>query len=219
MRRLGSKSLAAVFVLGLLALCAPALAVAQDTPASDQDSAAPAAAPRIDEPFGHAWLGAADADVTLVVFGDYACPACRNAQAVIDQLLSQDSKLRVVYRLLDNDQGGRMAALTSLAVAKQGADWGKFHRALDAGGDVTPKTIADAVAASGTEPSKLPSLKDDDPETIALADELNRNDDLITERKGTAIPVWVIGDDPAQKGFDLARLQAAVAKARAAKKP
>jgi protein-disulfide isomerase len=215
--------------LGLLVGVAPVLALAQEPPAaqsqpgavpqtdaaSDPASAAPEAEPRIDAPFGHAWLGAADGDVTLVVFADYACPACREAQPVIDQLLAQDSKLKVVYRLLDNDQGGRTAALTSLAVARQSADWGKFHRALDVADEVSAKTIAAAVAASGVDPAKLPSLKDDDPETLPLDDELVRNDNLITERKGTALPSWLIGDGPAQNGFDLAGLQAAIAKARA----
>jgi protein-disulfide isomerase len=239
MRVAGWTSLPLALALGLLAGAAPTLTVAQASPptacasdtsqcqpatesqadaTSDQADVTPSTEPRIDEPFGHAWLGAANADVTLVVFADYACPACREAQPVIDQLLAQDSKLKVVYRLLDNDQGGRTAALTSLAVAKQGADWAKFHRALDASGDLSAKTIADAIAASGVEPANLPHVEDeDDPATVALAEELSRNDNLITQRKGTAIPTWVIGDGPAQKGFALPRLQSAIAKARADK--
>ena len=194
---------------------------APDPPADaapDPDSQAPPAEPRIDAAFGNAWLGAADGDVTLVVFADYACPACRTAQATIDQLLAREPKLKVVYRLLDNDQGGRTAALTSLAVAAQpGADWAKFHHALDAAADVTPATIAAAVAASGADRASLPHIEnEDDPATSALADELRRNDSLISQRQGTALPAWLIGDGPAQKGFDLARLQAAVAKARGA---
>jgi protein-disulfide isomerase len=228
MRLAGLKSLLAALVLGLAAGFAPALALAQEQPSPNAESQTDAtpdqadmtspAEPRIDEPYGHAWLGAADADVTLVVFADYACPACREAQPVIDQLLAQDGKLKVVYRLLDNDQGGLTAALTSLAVAKQGADWGKFHRALDAADDVNSKTIAGAVAASGLGQAKLPSLKDDDPETLPLAGELAHNDNLIVERKGTALPAWLIDDGRAQDDFDLPRLQAAIAKARAGKK-
>ena len=165
-------------------------------------------------------MGAAHADVILVVFADYACPACRDAQLVIDQLLAQDRKLKVVYRLVDNDQGGRTAALTSLAVAaSKSADWGKFHLALDASGDLSSKAIADAVAASGVEPAKLPHVENaDDPQTLSLAQELSHNDLLINQRHGTALPAWLIGDGPAQKGFDLPRLQAAIAKARAGPK-
>jgi protein-disulfide isomerase len=223
MRLAGLRCLATVVALALLGVAAPTSGLAQGSAttdaASDQADQTPSAELRIDEAFGRAWLGASDADVTLVVFADYACPACRTAQPVIDQLLAQDHKLKVVYRLLDNDQGGRTAALTSLAVARQGADWGKFHRALDTASDLTPKTIADAIAASGVDPAKLPHIEDaDDPETAALADELSHNDAFINQRNGTAIPAWLIGDDPAQKGFDLPRLQAAIAKARAASK-
>ena len=230
MRMAGLKSLLAALVIGLLAGSAPALALAQEQPstpaadnpadtASDQADTASQAEPRIDEPYGHAWLGAADADVTLVVFADYACPACREAQPVIDQLLAQDKKLKVVYRLLDNEQGGLTAALTSLAVAKQSTDWSKFHRALDGADEVNSKTIGAAVAASGVDQSKLPSLKDDDPKTLPLAGELASNDNFLVQRKGTALPSWLIGDGPAQKGFDLPRLQAAITKARDSKKP
>jgi protein-disulfide isomerase len=220
LQRARNAAIPIALALGLLASSAPAGAAqcqpADADAASDQASETPQAEPRIDQAFGHAWLGAADADVTLVVFADYACPACRLAQPVIDQLLAQDRKLKVVYRLLDNDQGGRTAALTSLAVAKASTDWGKFHRALDAAGDLSPKTIAEAVAASGA--AKLPDItSQDDPETLSLVEELSGNDNLITERNGTAIPAWVIGDGPAQKGFDLPRLQAAIAKARASR--
>jgi protein-disulfide isomerase len=239
MRVAGWTSLPIALALGLLAGSAPALTAAQESSptacgsdttqchrgaesdadaTSDQAGMTPSTELRIDEPFGHAWLGAADADVTLVVFADYACPACREAQPVIDQLLAQDSKLKVVYRFLDNEQGGRTAALTSLAVAKQSADWAKFHRALDASGDPSSETVAKALAASGVEQANLPDFEnEDDPDTVTLADELSRNDKLINQRNGSAIPSWVIGDGPAQKGFDLARLQAAIAKARAAK--
>jgi protein-disulfide isomerase len=217
----GCNSRSWVLTLSLLTLLTPALAfaqepAAQDAPAAaaDQASDAPAAEPRIDAPFGHAWLGAADADVTLVVFADYACPGCRNAQPVLDQLLAKDHKLRIVYRLLDNDQGGRNAALTSLAVAKASGDWSKFHRALDAADDIDPKAIATALAAAGVDPAKLPDFKDESLEIDALKDELNQNDAFINQRKADAIPAWVIGDAAAQKGFDLPRLQAAIAEAR-----
>src|SRR5579872_190615 len=107
----------------------------------------------IDAPFGKAWLGAADGDVTLIVFADYACPACREAQPVIDQLIAADPRLKVVYRLLINEDNGRDAAVTSLAVAQApGADWAKFHRAMDAAGDPTAATIAAALKQAGINP-------------------------------------------------------------------
>ncbi len=110
----------------------PAPAEQAETPAADED---PALAPQLDErpfgvPFGKAWMGAPDGDVTLLVFADYACPACREAQPVLDALVAADPHLKVVYLILVNEEEGRQAALTSLAVAQSGGAWVAFHRAL-----------------------------------------------------------------------------------------
>ncbi|MDB5676217.1 MAG: hypothetical protein JWM65_3199 [Sphingomonas bacterium] len=190
-----------------------------ETPPADDD---PALAPRLDErpfgvPFGKAWLGAPDGNVTLLVFADYACPACREAQPVIDQLVADDPHLKVVYLILINEDEGRQAAMTSLAVAQSGAAWVAFHRALDAGGDPGPAGIAAALKAAGVDPASLPPLTGDALIDSPILDELNRNDRALVEHKGTAVPAWLIGTGPgkARNGFDPAVLRAAIAKARA----
>jgi len=181
-----------------------------DQPATDERP--------IDAAFGKAWLGAADGDVTLVVFADYACPACREAQPVIDQLIAADPRLRIVYRILINEDNGRNAAMTSLAVAQQpGSDWAKFHRALDAAGDPTAATIAAALKQAGINPKSLPDLSPDALVGSPIIAELSGNDARIQERHGTAVPAWVIGGGRALNGFELTKLQAAIAAARAGK--
>jgi len=191
------------------------------TPPSDED---PALAPRLDErpfgvPFGKAWMGAPDGDVTLFVFADYACPACREAQPVLDALVAADPHLKVVYLILVNEEEGRQAALTSLAVAQSGGAWIAFHRALDAGGDPGPAGIAAALKTAGIDPASLPALTGDALIDSPLPDELNRNDRFLVERKGTAVPAWVIGTARGNKGkalngFDPVVLRAAIARAR-----
>ena len=188
------------------------------TPPADDD---PALAPRLDErplgiPFGKAWIGAPDGDVTLLVFADYACPACREAQPVIDALVASDPRLKVVYLILVNEDEGRQAALPSLAVAQSGGAWVAFHRALDAGGDPGPAGIAAALKAAGIDPASLPPLTGDALIDSPLLDELNRNDRFLVERKGTAVPAWLIGTGAgkAHVGIDEATLRAAIAKAR-----
>jgi protein-disulfide isomerase len=52
----------------------------------------------LETPIGDAWEGAADADVVLVEFFDYACGYCRASLEDIDRLLAEDKKLKVVYR-------------------------------------------------------------------------------------------------------------------------
>jgi protein-disulfide isomerase len=190
-----------------------------ETPPADED---PALAPRLDErpfgvPFGKAWLGAPDGNVTLLVFADYACPACREAQPVIDALVADDPHLKVVYLILINEDEGRQAAMTSLAVAQSGGAWVAFHRALDAGGDPGPAGIAAALKAAGIDPASLPPLTGDALIDSPILDELNRNDRALVEHKGTAVPAWLIGTGPgkARNGFDPAVLRAAIARARA----
>ena len=199
----------------------PAPAEQTATPPADEE---PALAPRLDDrpfgvPFGMAWLGAADGDVTLLVFADYACPACREAQPVIDQLVADDPHLKVVFLILINEDEGRQAAMTSLAVAQSGGAWVAFHRALDAGGDPGPAGIAAALKAAGIDPASLPPLTGDALIDSPILDELNRNDRALVEHKGTAVPAWLIGTGPgkARNGFDPVVLRAAIARARAKK--
>jgi protein-disulfide isomerase len=171
----------------------------------------------IEAPYGKAWLGAADGDVVLVVFADYACSHCRDAQPLIDQLVGADPRLKVVYRLMINDPKGRDATMTSLAVAQMpGAIWTKFHRALDAGGDPTPASIAAALKQAGINPRSLPDLGPDALIGSPLITELSRNDEQFQERGATGLPAWVIGDGKAVAGMDIAEVRAAVAAARGA---
>jgi protein-disulfide isomerase len=193
---------------------APSGSPAPDSASTDAPAAGDAAPRRIDQAFGAAWLGAPDGDVTLIVFVDYACPACRAAQPVIDQLIAADPHLKVVYRVLVNEGGGLQAARTSLAVAQSSADWSRFHRALDAAGAPTPQTIASALAQAGIDPHSLPPLDDDAMVDSPMTAELMNNDALINQRNGKAVPTWVLGDGQAQNGFELATLQPAIAKAR-----
>ena len=71
-------------------------------------------------------LGPADAPLTLVEYGDYECPYCRSAWAVIPQLLDRfDGKLRFVTRHFPLPDVHPNAALAAEAVEAAGAQ-GKF---------------------------------------------------------------------------------------------
>jgi len=168
--------------------------------------------------FGKAWLGADQGDVTLVVFADYACVHCREAQPALDQLVAADPGLRIVYRILVSEPAGQQSAAASLAVAQlPGADWTTFHRALDAAGAPTRETIMAAARRAGIDPDRLGNfalggVAND------VSEELNRNSRYLTESKAKGVPAWVIGDGMASNDFRRPTLQAAVAAARAARK-
>jgi protein-disulfide isomerase len=54
----------------------------------------------ITTPFGDAWKGSANPDVTVVAYMDYACGYCRQSLPMLEQLVAGDPKVRVVFREL-----------------------------------------------------------------------------------------------------------------------
>jgi protein-disulfide isomerase len=187
--------------------------------AIDTDSTPFPAPVRIDQPFGNALLGATDDRIRLVVFIDYACEACRIAQATLDKIVAEEPDLAVIYRMIPNDPGGEEPAMLSLAIARTRgqAEWSAFHHAIDAGNSVEPEALNKALAAAGVKPKCYytpgAALFDTD-----ASEEISRNRQLAWQRKLKAFPSWVIGKGPVTTDVDYATLKSAIAKARAAQR-
>ena len=54
----------------------------------------------IETPYAGAWEGAANGDVTVVEFFDYACGYCRASLPDLARLVGEDKRVKVVYREL-----------------------------------------------------------------------------------------------------------------------
>src|SRR5579863_2184695 len=168
----------------------------------------------IDDPYGQAFTGARDGKVKLVMFIDYGCPACRNAQPLLDRLVAEDPGLEVVYRIVDNEDGSTGVSGVSIEVARSKGDWQAFHHALDAGDSVSDEAIAKALDAAHLKKScYLPSASAATNDVVL--DELQRNRQFLFERKLQNFPSWVIGRGPVRDDMDYATLKAAIAKASA----
>jgi protein-disulfide isomerase len=159
----------------------------------------------LETPFGSAWEGSADADVTVVQFFDYNCGYCRAARADIQKLIAEDPKLRIVYRevpILGEDS--LKAARASLAAAQGGA-YIPFHQALYEAGRVNGASIDNARkktgAASAGDPAKIDT-------------EINANVDLMRTLKMTGTPGWVVGDQVFNGAVGYDALKEAIAEAR-----
>jgi protein-disulfide isomerase len=159
----------------------------------------------LERPFAGAWAGAADGDVVLVEFFDYACGFCRKSNADVDRLLREDPKLKVVWRewpVLGPDS--EAAARASLAAAQAGR-FKPFHDALYAAGRPSSDAVAKASAAVGLSGS-LPA---------AAADaELGRNFQLARNIEATGTPVFVVGDQIFQGAVGYEALRDAIKEAR-----
>jgi protein-disulfide isomerase len=162
----------------------------------------------LEAPFAGAWAGAADGDVVLVEFFDYACGYCRKSNSDIDRLLSEDKKLKVVWRewpVLGADS--EAAARASLAAAQAGR-FKPFYDTLFAAGRPTPEALAKARAAAGLT-GDLPA---------AAADrELERNFQLARALEATGTPTFVVGDQILQGAVGYESLRDAIKEARAKK--
>ena len=156
------------------------------------------------KPFGNAWEGAADADVTIVQFFDYDCGYCRRSLPDIARLLSEDKLLRVVYREFPVlGPGSEVAAKVSLAAAR-GSNYPAFHRAMYAAKDLTQAEIDKVAARYAVKPTSDP----------AIAKEIEANRALARPLGLTGTPSWVIGDQVLSGAVGYDALKAAIAVAR-----
>ena len=161
-------------------------------------------------PFAGAWAGAANGDVVLVEFFDYACGYCRKSNADVDRLLREDPKLKVVWRewpVLGADS--ERAALVSLAAARQG-NYRQFFDTLFAAGRPTADALARAQAQAGVSAAAVAQLE----ASPAAREELSKNFQLAQSIGASGTPTFVVGDEVLQGAVGYQALKEAVEKAR-----
>lgn len=167
----------------------------------------------LEKPYAGAWAGAADADVVLVEFFDYACGYCRASQPDIERLLKEDKKLKVVWREFPVlGEESQEAALVSLAAAESGK-YRAFHDKLFALGRLGPETVKAAQSAAGVDPAKVAAAK----ANAAYKAEIEMNYDLARALNLTGTPAFVVADQVLQGAVGYEALKKAIAQARAAK--
>ena len=160
----------------------------------------------LETPFHSAWAGAADADVVLVEFFDYACGFCRAANPDVERLLREDPRLKVVWReypVLGPDS--EQAAILSLAAAKAGR-FRAFHERLFA----TARPVESAREAARTAIGIPPASLSDDIRT-----ELTRNFELARAIGTSGTPTFVVGDQVLEGAVGYEVLRKAIEDARA----
>jgi protein-disulfide isomerase len=167
----------------------------------------------LERPFAGAWEGAADGDVTLVEFFDYACGFCRASVADIKRLLAEDKKLKVVYRELPilSDMSG-LAARVSLHAAEAGR-YAAFHHAMYESGSVTRQDILAAAAKAGLDRAKVQSILD----ARTSPGEIANNIRLAQAVDASGTPLFIVGDQVLNGAVGYDALKEAIAKARAKK--
>jgi len=158
-------------------------------------------------PFHSAWAGAADGDVVLVEFYDYACGFCRTSNADIERLMREDPRLKVVWREYPVlGPGSEQAAVASLAAARAGR-FRQFHDGLFGAGRPTPENVTRVSQSVGLGAAEL---------TDEFRREIQRNYELARAIGANGTPVFIVGDQVFHGAVGYETLKAAIATARAA---
>lgn len=165
----------------------------------------------LETPFGSAWAGAGKGDVTLVMFSDYACGYCRASLPALAQLLSEDPRLKIVWREVPIlGPGSEAAAKASLAAAQQGA-FLEFHTRMFAAGRPDDAKVA---AVLGSMKIDLARARRD-LDGPAVTKELQNNLDLMTRLdNNVATPTFFVGGQMLKGAVGYDALKQAIADAR-----
>ena len=163
----------------------------------------------LETPFGSSWEGAANPDVTLVEFYDYACGYCKASVPILDRLIREDPKLRIVYREFPILGEGSVAAARMALGASKAGKFTAFHDALYAAGRPDQQSLTQAAQAAGI-PAGIPQSPE-------IETELKRNYSLANELGATGTPLFVVGDQVLNGAVGYDALKAAIAAARARK--
>ncbi len=163
------------------------------------------------KPYGNAWVGNPQGDLTIVEYFDYNCGYCRSSLPTIAALLASDKQLRIVFRELPIlSEESRTAARLSLVAAEQGR-FKQFHNALYAGGQISEQSMAQAIRAAGLNAQQVQQAA-----TVPRIDaEIDRNLAVARQLGMTGTPSWVIGDHVVSAALPIEELQSQIARVRA----
>lgn len=160
-----------------------------------------------------AYGGNPDADLVIVEFFDYNCPACKMMFQGLDKLVKTDKNVKVIFKEMPifGDQSNQNSGI-GLAVAKLAPEkYFAFHEGMMSHeGRIAPADAIKIAVGLG--------LKEEDirkeAESEAVKDKINANHDLANELNIRGTPAIVIKDVliPSAMGFN--ELKAKVDEAR-----
>ena len=164
----------------------------------------------LEKPYAGAWEGAANADVTVVEFFDYACGYCRASLPDLAKLVWSAAKVKIVYRELPIlSEESSDAAKVSLLAAERG-QYMAYHKALYGAGKVARDTIVAAAAKAGISKADAEAAM----ASSKYDAEIQSNIALAQKLQASGTPTFVIGDQVLNGAVGFDALKSGVAAAR-----
>lgn len=156
-------------------------------------------------------LGNPEGNLTLTEFFDYNCPFCREMVPTVQQLISSDPQLRVVYREWPVfGEGSEFAARASLASLRQGKYW-PFHAALMAMKDrAAEATVLRVARQIGLDVTRLRA----DMERPEIDEHISTSFRLADHMGLMGTPTFIAGDEAVFGRMSLTEAQDLVARSR-----
>jgi protein-disulfide isomerase len=157
-------------------------------------------------------LGNANGDVTVVEFFDYRCPYCRHAEPLLQKLISDDPKVRIVQKQLPiHGPTSVVAARAALAAKKQDKHL-VLHEALMAQrANLDEAAILNLAEGLGLDVLRLKA----DMGSAEVNAEIVASARLAQELKLAGTPAFVVGSELIPGATDLATLKSLVSEVRA----
>lgn len=162
-------------------------------------------------------LGNPQGDITIVEYFDYQCPYCKKISPVLDQVVSEDKKVRLVLKdwPILGDPSGYAARL--VLAAKYQNKYEAAHRALIVKvGRLTEAAIDETLTQAGVDVAKA---KADLATNKASIDALLRRNSEQAQAFGfRGTPVFIVGTFRIPGGLTAEQFKLAIADARKAAK-
>lgn len=160
-------------------------------------------------------MALADADVTMVIFTDYQCPACRLSNRAMHEILAEDRRVRVIFK--DWPIFGKAsedAARVAIASDMQGIYAGVHDGLMRREGALDPPALRAVVeAAGGSWPRLVDDLGRNGPRIDAL---IARNARQAFSLGLGGTPGYLIGPVLVRGALDKRGFRKALAQARSA---
>ena len=195
--------------LGAVLIAAPTLAVAQT---ANRPNPMPEALRKTLERDPNApVLGNPRGDITLTEFFDYNCPFCKKIMPKMQQLISADPGLRVVFREWPVfGEGSDFAARAALAALAQGKYWQMHSGLMQMRDRAAEPSVMRVVRKLGLDEAKLRA----DMQSDRVSSHIATSFELADHMSLAGTPTLIAGDDAVFGDQSLDDIQALIAKAR-----
>lgn len=155
-------------------------------------------------------LGDAQAQLTLLEYGDYACPTCIQAEPLMQQLVAtHPGRLCLVFRhfpLMEVHPTAELAAEAAEAAAAQGRFWPMHQLLFAQAHQLTPAALTGYAQSLGLDMNRFNAEMADHIYTQRIQEHRRAG-----ERSGVrATPAFFLNGKPVDVSFGFERLEAAV---------